>query len=256
MILLRRPGPWLWPLVFSLGLPVAALAAGGGVTLDRAHINLSDKASLQRGARLFVNYCLSCHSASYMRYNRMGADLGISDQLIKKNLLFAGTQTGDLMITTMPEEDSKRWFGVAPPDLSLVGRSRGGDWLYTYLRSFYLDESTPSGWNNSLFENVAMPHALYELQGIQQPVLGMEEQVFEGETVEIEKITGFTVERPGSMNTKEYDRAVLDLVNFMVYMSEPARLKRHTIGFWVIIFLLLLLVPAYLLKKEYWKDVS
>jgi len=233
----------------------ARAAGAGGVELDAVHIDLGDRAALQRGAKLFINYCLSCHSASYMRYNRLGRDLGISDELIKKNLLFAGSQVGDLMVTTMPAEDSQKWFGVAPPDLSLTGRARGAEWLYTYMRSFYIDHSAPSGWNNKLFENVAMPHVLYELQGVQRPVIAAEEEVMEGRLVTVEKIQRFELVRPGKLTPAEYDQAVSDLTHYMVYMAEPAQLQRYTVGFWVVVFLLLLLVPAWLLKKEYWKDV-
>ena len=231
-------------------LLVLALVSPLGFTaetkpLDSVYINLSDTASLQRGARTFVNYCLSCHSAAYMRYNRMAEDLGISDQVLKENLLFAGDKAGDLMITTMSEEDARKWFGVAPPDLTLVAKVRKPDWIYTYLRSFYLDEKSPSGWNNTLFENVAMPHVLYGLQGSQR-LAGTDPETGKAE---------FTLTRPGDLSPEEYDGVVRDLTNFLVYLSEPVQLKRHSIGVFVILFLLVFLVVTYLLKKEYWKDV-
>ncbi len=215
------------------------------VPLDKVYINLSDKAALQRGAKYFVNYCLSCHSAKYMRYNRMGADLGIPEDQVKDNLMFAADKVGDLMTTTMPPEDAKKWFGVAPPDLTLVARARKPDWLYTYLRSFYLDEASPSGWNNSLFHNVAMPHILYELQG-SQILVGKDEHTGKPK---------FELQKPGTMSPKHYDDAMRDLTNFLVYLAEPVKLVRYQIGVFVLIFLAVLLVLSYLLKKEYWRDV-
>lgn len=221
-----------------------SFASGPSKPVDSVYVNLSDKASLQRGAAMFVNYCLSCHSAAYMRYNRMGADLGISDAVLKENFLFAADKTGDLMVSNMSPEDAKRWFGVAPPDLTLEARLRKPDWIYTYLRSFYVDESTGSGWNNALFENVAMPHVLYGLQGSQRLV-----------GTDAHGKPEFQLMKEGSMTPEEYDDAIRDLTNFMVYMAEPVRLKRHTVGVFVIGFLIVLLICAYLLKKEYWKDV-
>lgn len=219
-------------------------AAGPSKPLDSVYVNLSDQASLQRGARLFVNYCLSCHSAAYMRYNRMAEDLEISDKVLKENLLFAADKPGDLMVTNMPASDAKKWFGVVPPDLTVIARVRKPDWIYTYLRSFYMDEKSPSGWNNTLFENVAMPHILYELQGSQRLVATDDHGKPE-----------FALVKQGTLSPEEYDVAMRDLTNFLVYLGEPARLKRHTIGVFVILFLLVFLVLAYLLKKEYWKDI-
>ncbi len=240
-------------LLVVLGLPAGALAAGehkscGTVECDNVDIDLGDKTSLQRGARIFVNYCLSCHSASYMRYNRMGHDLGISDELVKENLLFAADKVGDLMKAVMPREDAKDWFGVAPPDLSDEARYRGADWIYTYMRSFYRDSKSPSGWNNMVFPHVAMPNVLYEWQGDQRAVFKKDEhgtEVFER----------LEIERVGTMDQKEYNRAMRDLTNFLVYLGEPAKLVRYEIGIYVLIFLAVFLVFAYLLKKEYWKDV-
>lgn len=233
-------------IVLSLMSPLA-LSAESKVPLDSVYVNLSDTASLQRGARLFVNFCLSCHSAAYMRYNRMAADLDIPEEVLKENLMFAADKVGNLMTTTMPEKDAKKWFGVAPPDLTLVARVRKPDWLYTYLRSFYLDETSPSGWNNTLFENVAMPHILFELQGTQRAVFTEEN----GQ----KKFDHFEVETPGTMTPDEYDEAMRDLTNFLVYLGEPVKMKRYTIGVFVILFLLVLTVLSYLLKKEYWKDI-
>ena len=222
-----------------------SLASGPEIHVDSVYVNLSDKASLQRGARLFVNYCLSCHSAAYMRYNRMGEDLGISNAVLKENFLFAADKVGDLMVTNMSARDAKRWFGVAPPDLTLAARVRNADWIYTYLRSFYLDDKSPGGWNNTLFENVAMPHVLYGLQGSQRLV---------GTDPETQK-PEFGLVKQGAMTPAEYDDAIRDLTNFMVYLAEPIKLKRHTIGVFVIAFLVILLILAYLLKKEYWRDI-
>ncbi len=223
-----------------------SMAASEKLPLDSVYINLSDTASLQRGARLFVNYCLSCHSAAYMRYRRIGEDLGISEDLLKENLMFAGDKPGDLMKTTMPADYAKSWFGVVPPDLTLAARVRKPDWIYTYLRSFYLDEKSPSGWNNSLFQNVAMPHVLYGLQGNQRLVSKSSEE--DGKPV-------FMLEQPGSMTPEEYDEAMRDLTNFLVYLGEPVKLDRYLIGVFVILFLAVLLVLSYLLKKEYWKEL-
>jgi ubiquinol-cytochrome c reductase cytochrome c1 subunit len=243
--------------------PVASFAAEGGPKLDHVNIDLNDKASLQRGARIFVNYCLSCHSASYMRYNRMGHDLGISDELVKENLLFAADKVGDLMKAVMPREDAKDWFGVAPPDLSDEARYRGPDWIYTYMRSFYRDKKSPSGWNNIVFPHVAMPNVLYEWQGDQRAVFKTEKNktIVEIDGKKVEKDTEQEVfdhlelDRPGSMSREDYDKAMRDLTNFMVYLGEPAKLVRYRIGVYVLIFLAVFLVFAYLLKKEYWKDV-
>lgn len=245
-------------------LPVAAGAAGGaGIKLDKVKVDLSDKASLQRGARIFVNYCLSCHSASYMRYNRMGHDLGISDELVKENLLFAADKVGDLMKAVMPREDAKDWFDAVPPDLTVIARSKSPEYLYTYMRGFYRDPNTKSGWNNIAFPGAAMPHVLYEWQGHQRPVyktVKLEREAEEDgkkvkKTVEEKVFDHFELERAGSMTAEQYDAAMRDLTNFMVYLGEPAKLHRGRIGAYVLLFLVIFLVVAYLLKKEYWKDV-
>jgi ubiquinol-cytochrome c reductase cytochrome c1 subunit len=255
-------------ILLSLALTAlapAALAAGGhGPKLDPVKIDLGDQPSLQRGARIFVNYCLSCHSAGYMRYNRMGRDLGISDELVKENLLFAADKVGDLMKAVMPADDAKKWFGVAPPDLTLISRSRGPEWVYTYMRSFYRDPKSPSGWNNTVFPHVAMPHVLYEWQGDQRAVYrtvrhkttvsGADGKPVE-KVSETQEFAKFELERAGSMSEKDYNAAMRDLTNFMVYLGEPARLERYQLGVWVLLFLAVFFVVAYLLKKEYWKDV-
>ncbi len=244
-----------------------ALAAGGhGAVLDEVNINMNDKASLQNGAKLFVNYCLSCHSAQYSRYNRVAEDLDIPLSLLKENLMFTTEKTGDLMKTTMPEDDARRWFGVAPPDLTLVARVRKPNWLYTYMRAFYQDEGSPSGWNNSLFENVAMPHVMYELQGVQRLVGKVEPaqshagdaHAAESDGANLIKVVGdakFELEHPGKLSPQEFDVAMTDLTAFLTYLAEPAQMQRKRIGVFTLAFLIVLMGLSYLLKKEYWRDV-
>ena len=211
--------------ILLLVLPAPILASGGaGIKLDAVKIDLADQPSLQRGARIFVNYCLSCHSAGYVRYNRMGHDLGISDELVKDNLLFAADKVGDLMKAVMPAEDAKAAFNTVPPDLTLITRSRGPEWFYTYMRSFYQDDTSVSGWNNLAFPHVAMPHVLYSLQGYQRPVYRTEKHKTQGQEngKSVEKITEvqvfdhFELAKPGSMSAGDYDKAMRDLTNFMV----------------------------------------
>ncbi len=229
--------------------PLVAFAAGEGMHLDDANIDPRDAISIQRGARTFVNYCLNCHSANAMRYIRL-TDLGLTEQQIKDNLLFSSDKVGDPMSISARRTDQKQWFGVEPPDLSVIARSRGTDWLYTYMRTFYRDDTRASGWNNLAFPNVGMPHALWQLQGTQ--VLKTQTEERAGHKVEHKKLV---LETPGTLSALEYDRLTRDLVNYLSYMAEPAKTKRSQIGILVLLFLLLLLVPAWLLKKEYWKDV-
>ena len=242
-------------LLVLLLLPTFALAAGDHLKLDRAPINEEDHASLQRGARHFVNYCLNCHSANYMRYNRL-EDIGLTQQQILDNLVFTGAKVGEPMKIGMGVSEAKSWFGAAPPDLSVIARSRasadgsGADWLYTYLRGFYRDAERPTGWNNTVFPSVGMPHALWELQGEQVLV---EREVQGAGFMKTEKV--LKLDKPGKLSAVEYDQAVADLVNFMVFMGEPVRSSRTIIGMFVLIALGLLFVLAYALKKEYWKDV-
>lgn len=240
--------------VLMLGLsPVLAGAAGGGnVHLEPANIDLTDNASLQRGARLFVNYCLSCHSAAYQRYNRMGRDIGLDQELVEENLMFATDKVGDLMKVAVRREDAEKWFGKKVPDLSLVARSRGADWLYTYLISFYVDPSRPWGVNNRVFKDVGMPHVLWELQGLYAPVY-REGTGPDGKPVQ--KVVDYEMVKAGSMTEEEFQQAMRDLTNFLTYTAEPARLDRQRVGVWVLLFLAVFSVVAYLLKKEYWKDV-
>ncbi len=233
-----------WAMLLALLLPTLA-AANEGPKLDHAPIDPANQASLQRGARTFVNYCLSCHSAAYMRYNRL-ADIGLSDAQIKANLMFAGEKVGDPMTITMNKKEAKAWFGATPPDLSVQARAyaNGADWLYTYLRGFYRDNTRPTGWNNTVYDKVAMPHALWQLQG--QQSLKVDEKT-ETHTLVLDK--------PGTMSPAEYDATVADLVNYLVFMAEPAKSKRLQLGLIVLLFLSLMFVVTYYLKKEYWKDI-
>jgi ubiquinol-cytochrome c reductase cytochrome c1 subunit len=234
-------------IAFLLAAVPALGLASGGVHLDDADIDLSDQASLQRGARLFVNYCLSCHSAKYQRFNRTARDLGLTEQEVKENLMFVTDKIGDTMEISMPAEDAAVWFGTAPPDLSVITRARGSDWIYTYLRSFYLDDSRPFGVNNVVFPDVGMPHVLWKLQGLQKAVF----QEHDGQKV-FEKFEQVT---PGSMSPEEFDGAMRDLTAFLTYVGEPIQMERRAMGKWVLLFIAVFFVLAYLLKKEYWKDV-
>jgi ubiquinol-cytochrome c reductase cytochrome c1 subunit len=229
--------------------PATLLAATGEAPLDRAPIDVRDAASIQRGAKYFVNYCLNCHSAQYMRYNRL-TDLGLSEAQIQDNLMFIADKVGDTMSVPMSKADGAEWFGAPPPDLSVIARSRGPDWLYTYLRSYYRDSETATGWNNLVFPNVGMPHVLWELQG--QQVLKVEES--EGAHGK-EHSSTLVLEAPGTLSPREYDRVVADLVNYLVFMGEPVRAQRAQLGYAVLIVLGVLFVLTWLLKKEYWKDV-
>ena len=245
-----------------LAAPLAA-AASESVDLDRLPVDISphDVISLQRGARVYVNYCLGCHAAGYMRFNRL-RDLGLTDQQIRDNLVLNGAKVGDLMRTSMDPKESKEWFGTPPPDLTVIARSRasgagsGADWLYSYLRGFYRDPARPSGWNNTVFPNAAMPHVLWQLQG-EQALRTETLSIPRGTKGEFEKheVQKLVLEKPGTLSPAEYDRTVGDLVNFLVYVGEPSRQTRIELGIYVLMFLGVLFVLAYLLKKEYWKDV-
>jgi len=233
-------------LFLLVAAPVVAFASEAGVHLDKAPVNLSDHESLQRGARTFVNYCLNCHSAGSMRYIRL-QDIGLTEDQIKDNLMFAAEKPGELMKVGMTKADGKTWFGATPPDLSVIARSRSADWLYTYLRGFYRDDTRPTGWNNTVFDKVGMPHVLWTLQGEQVPVFKKE-----GEHEVIERLA---LAKPGSVSLAEYDAIVGDLVNYLVWMGEPAQVQRKQLGVIVLIFLAVFFVVAYYLKKEFWKDV-
>lgn len=233
-------------LALLLTAPAMAVASGAGVHLDKAPVDLKDKVSLQRGAKLFTFYCLSCHSASYMRYNRL-KDIGMSEEQIKKDLLLPEeAKLGSTMQAAMDKEAAKQVYGVAPPDLSVISRSRSPDWLYTYLRSFYVDGKRSSGWNNAIFPSVAMPNVLAGLQG---------EQELRAENYEGHEIRKLALAKPGSMNPAEFDVAIADLTSYLVFMGEPAKLVRYDLGLIVLGFLSILFVLIYALKKEIWKDI-
>jgi len=221
--------------------------ASAGVHLEPANVDISDQASLQRGAKTFVNYCLSCHSAAFQRYNRMGQDLGLTDDQVIENLMLASDKVGDTMTIAMPPADAKKWFGNAPPDLSVIARARGADWLYTYFTSFYADDSRPFGVNNAVFPDVGMPHVLVDLEG------GLKKAVFKSESHDGQESTVLTGFEPPI--SAEYEQVARDLTNFLVYVGEPSQLKRRQMGFWVLLFLGIFFVVTYLMKKEYWKDV-
>jgi len=233
-------------LLALLFAPITALASSGPVHLDTAPDVQGDKAALQSGAKTFVNYCLNCHGASYVRYNRL-LELGLTEQQVKENLMFTAEKIGEPMRVAARPADQKQWFGATPPDLSLISRSRasedgsGADWLYTYLRSFYRDETRPTGWNNTVFANVGMPHILTSLQG---------QQVLNHETHKLELAV------PGTLSPAEYDKQVGDLVGFLVWIGEPGAGFRKQLGFGVLAFLVVLFGFAYVLKKEYWKDIK
>lgn len=226
-------------LLSLLLLPVLALANEAAITV-KAPVDLSNHDSLQRGAKVFVNYCLNCHSANYMRYNRL-KDIGLSEKQIKDNLLFAGEKVGDTMRVSIDPAEAKKWFGATPPDLSVEVRARGADWLYAYLRGFYKDDTRPTGWNNTVYDKVAMPHVLYELQGVQE---------LNHETHALELV------KPGKLSPAEYNAMVGDLTNFMAFMAEPAKQSRQMIGIFVLLFLGVMLVLVKKIKAEYWKDIK
>jgi len=244
-------------LIAALGIVTGAHAAEGGLAWDKAPNRTNDLASLQNGAKLFVNYCLGCHSAAFMRYNRL-QDIGISEQQIKDNLLFTTERVGDVMKANIDPRQAKEWFGANPPDLTLVARSRAGhggtgaDYLYTYLRTYYRDDTKATGWNNLAFPSVGMPHALWELQGDRRPVYTKVEQ--HGHEVDVFK--GWEQVRPGTMTPLQYDQAVGDLVNYLQWMAEPAQNTRVRVGVWVLLFLVMALVFVWRLNASYWKDVK
>ncbi|HEY5807701.1 MAG TPA: cytochrome c1 [Povalibacter sp.] len=254
MMLIKKP---TLALVLSalagLAQPVFA-AEHGGSLLQSAHNDVSNVASLQRGARNFVNYCMGCHSAKYVRYNRLGADLGLSETQVIDNLMFTGERPSDTMRISMRPEDAKHWFGTTPPDLSLMARARGTDHIYTFLKSFYLDPSRPTGVNNTMMPSTAMPHVLWELQGYQKAVYDGESDA-EHNAVH-RTFSGFELAQKGTLSPQEYDQFVRDTVNFLDYIGEPMQLKRQSLGLKVLGFLFVFFLFAYFLKKEYWKDVK
>ena len=239
-------------LALLLLVPALGWASTSKTPLDHAPINLHDRLSLQRGAHLFVNYCLNCHSAGSMRYQRL-TDLGLTEVQIRDNLVFTGEKIGESMVAASDPAISKAAFGVVPPDLSLAGRSRGPDWLYTYMRSFYRDPASKTGWNNTAFPSVAMPHVLWELQGEQ--VLQVTERQ-DPSTGDMKRTQKLVLERPGKLAPVAYDQQVADLVAYLAYMAEPGQADRKMWGIFVLFFLVGFFILALLLKNEYWKDVK
>jgi len=233
-------------------LPVSTIpvSASSGAGVEHSGANIGDTASLQRGAKWYVNYCLGCHSISYMRYNRLAADLELSEDMVMQNLVFSNAKFADTMDIAMDPEQAKSWFGKTPPDLSLIGRSRGADWLYSYLLGFYKDEN--GEWNNTLLPNASMPHVLWSLQGIQTPVYRQETS---GDGFTHEVIDHFELTTAGTQSAQEFKETARDIAAFLEYAGEPAKLKRKSVGVWVILFLVLFTFVAYLLKVEYWRDV-
>jgi ubiquinol-cytochrome c reductase cytochrome c1 subunit len=245
-------------LLFACGLMAGPAQAAGGDTIawDKAPNKLNDLGALQNGAKLFVNYCLNCHSAAFMRFNRL-KDIGLSDEQVKDNLLFTTDKVGETMKANINPAHAKEWFGANPPDLTVIARSRsshsgtGADYLYTYLRTYYRDDTKATGWNNLAFPNVGMPHVLYELQGERRPVY----QTVKAHGHDTQVFKGWEQVKPGSMTSQQYDEAVADLVNYMQWMAEPAQSTRVRLGVWVMLFLLCFMVLAWRLNASYWKDI-
>lgn len=220
-------------------VPLFAFAAGPSVPLDKANNDLTDKESLKNGFKTYINYCLGCHQLQYQRYNRTFKDLGIEEADGVANYMYTGEKAGDHITNTMPAKEAAKWFGTAPPDLTLEARLRSPDWIYTYLRSFYIDEKRPFGVNNTIFKDVGMPHVMQDLQGVSS----------------IDENGKITPAMGGSLTAEEYDIVVRDLTNFLEYVGEPSKLERESMGYKVLIFLFIFFIISYLLKKEYWKDV-
>ena len=247
-----------WCLVATLGLMGGAHAASEGIAWDKAPNKTNDLVALQNGAKLFVNYCLNCHSAAYMRYNRL-KDIGLTEQQIKQNLLFTTDKVGETMVAAIDPKQAKDWFGGNPPDLTVIARSRsaagqgsGADYLYTYLRTYYPDDTKATGWNNLAFPNVGMPHVLWQLQGSRQPVY----ETTSGGGREVRSFKGWEQLKPGTMTPLEYDQAIGDLVSFLQWMGEPSQNTRTRVGVGVLIFLAILTLFTWRLNAAYWKDVK
>jgi ubiquinol-cytochrome c reductase cytochrome c1 subunit len=253
-------------VILWMGFSHVTLASEEEMALQKVRNNLKDPASLQRGATLYMNYCLGCHSLQYSRYVQMGEYIGMTaideegqlkalEQLIQQNLNFVSDNVTDSIVSAIPRKEAEQWFGIAPPDLSLVTRARGKDWVYTYLKSFYKDESRPWGVNNLLFKDVAMPHALLSLQGTAVPIYQTVSTADSDPAAQKPSISHLEISKPGTLTEAEYDKAIKDLVNFLEYMGEPVKLKRQTLGVYVLLFLIVLTAFLYLLKREYWKDI-
>ncbi|MEY3789192.1 MAG: hypothetical protein RI960_129 [Pseudomonadota bacterium] len=241
-------------------VPLLAVASEGGFPLDHAPERGNDLPALQNGARLFVNYCLNCHSASLVRYNRL-RDIGLSDDQIRANLLFTSEKVGDLMKVSLAEKDAKAWFGAVPPDLSVIvrakasGQGSGADYVYTYLRTYYKDPSRATGWNNLVYPNVAMPHVLWDLQGVRKAKF-VEEKDPHDESKTVHKFEGFEQIKPGKLSSQAYDTQIADLVGFMAWMSEPVKNKRQQLGVWVLLFMSILVFLTWRLNASFWKEVK
>jgi len=244
-------------LLMAMGLSGTAFAAGASFPLDKAPQRTNDMAALQNGAKLFVNYCLSCHSASFMRYNRL-RDIGLNDKQIAENLAFATDKIGDTMKASIDPKQAKAWFGANPPDLTLVARSRsssagtGADYIYTLLRNYYRDDTKPTGWNNLVFPNIGMPHPLWELQGERKPVY----EKHESHGQEVQVLKGWEPVKTGMMNQDQYDQNVGDLVAYLQWMAEPGQNSRVRIGVWVLLFLASFTLVAWRMNAAFWKDIK
>ena len=247
---MKKFATYLFIAVSFLPMAGATALASGGAGVEHSGANIEDTASLQRGAKWYVNYCLGCHTLSYQRYNRLAKDLDLSEEVVMQNLVYSDAKFADTMDIAMDPVQAEAWFGKTPPDLSLIGRSRGADWVYSYLRAFYQDES--GSWNNTLLPNAAMPHVLWQLQGIQTPVYRTETSE-SGFTHEV--IDHFELTTSGTQSPEEFEETARDIAAFLDYVGEPAKLQRKGIGVWVILFLVLFTFIAYLLKAEYWRDV-
>lgn len=248
-------------VVFSFSSVV--MASDSGIALQKAHVNLSDKPALQRGAQLYMNYCAGCHSLKYLRFSQLAKGLElmtydgqIDKPLLQNNLIFTSAAVGEPVRTSMPPTDSREWFGKVPPDLSLVSRVKGADWLYTYLKSFYQDKTKPFGANNWLFPDVAMPNVLAPLQGLQVPQYKMESFEFDGVVKEEKVISHLLLVNEGTMTEHQFDSAINDIVSFLSYVGEPVKETRQWLGFWVITFMVIFTILLYALKKSFWRELK
>jgi cytochrome c1 len=258
----------IFTLLLSAIFPIIAIASEGHACgelkhCDHVDINLKDKDALQRGAQLYANYCAGCHAMQYQRYERTANDIGVPADLYKKHLIFGDAKIGDLMTIGMPAQSAKQWFGNPPPDLSLEARLRGNDWLYTYLRNFYRDDTKVWGVNNKVFPSVGMPHVLAELQGLQECAMGpgiaenggVKRDPLSGADIDDVPCGKWEIKKAGSLTPAQYDESIKDLVTFLAYVGEPSKLDSHRIGIFVLLFLAFMFIWAYLLKREYWKDI-
>ena len=246
----------VWQILGGLAVALtmnAVHASSSSFPLDAAPKRVNSEAALQNGAKLFVNYCLNCHGAVSMRYNRL-RDIGLTDEQIKQNLLFSGEKVGDMMTVAISPKDAKAWFGAMPPDLSVIARAKGTDYLYTYLRTFYKDDTKATGWNNMAFPSVGMPHVMWELQGVRTAKYAEEKDPHDA-TKTVHVFKGFEQVTPGKLNSQQFDDAMADLVAYLQWMGEPAQLDRKRLGVWVLMFLAVFTVLAWGLNKSYWKDI-